>query len=151
MYTNESPVWEPGFLYSMCNPTSPQHRVFVQHEGTCTRGMREQNSHQVKLQLIIIATDNKAHVKKGEAMLTPFILDTKAEEMINLSPGYLLEGCHLGRKEASGKPAVSKRKETSLSHTVAALSRCGPSYYRQVSLWETIKLSASIFAFIYFL
>lgn len=123
----------------------------MQHEGTCTRGMREQNSHQVKLQLIIIATDNKAHVKKGEATLTPFILGTKAKEMIDLSPGYLLEGCHLGRKEASGKPAVSKRKQTSLSHTVAALSRCGSSHYRQVSLWETLKLSASILVLICFL
>lgn len=111
MQTNESPVSEPGFLNSMCNSTSPQHRLFVQHEGTRTRGTREQNSHQVKLQLIIIVTDNKTCDKKGEAMLTPFILDTKAKEMINLSPGYLLEGHHLGKKEAWGKPAVSKRKE----------------------------------------
>lgn len=151
MQTNESPVWEPGFLNSMCNSTSPQHRVFVQHEGTRTRGMQEQNSHQVKLQLIIIATDNNACDKEGEATLTPFILDTKEKEIINLSPGYLLEGCHLGRKETSGKPAVSKRKQTSLSHTVAALSRCGSPYYRQVSLWETLTLSASILALNYFL
>lgn len=151
MQTNESPVSEPGFLRSMCNSTSPQHRVFVQHEGTCTRGMQEQNSHQVKLQLIIIVTDNKACDKEGEATLTPFILDTKAKEMINLSHGYLREGCHLGRKEASGKPAVSKRKETSLSHTAAALSRCGSPHHRQVSLWETLTFSASILALICFL
>lgn len=151
MQTNESSVSEPGFLNSMCNSTSPQHRVFVQHEGTCTRGMQEQNSHQVKLQLIIIVTDNKACDKKGEATLTPFILDTKAKEMINLSHSHLLEGCHLGRKEASGKPAVSKRKETSLSHSVAALSRCGSPHHRQVSLWETLTLSAFILALICFL
>lgn len=151
MQTNESPVSEPGFLNSMCNSTSPQHRLFVQHEGTRTRGTREQNSHQVKLQLIIIVTDNKTCDKKGEAMLTPFILDTKAKEMINLSPGYLLEGHHLGKKEAWGKPAVSKRKETSPSHTTAAFSRCGSSQYRWVSLWETLTLSASILALIYFL
>lgn len=84
-------------------------------------------------------------------MLTPFILDTKAKEMINLSPGYLLEGCHLGKKEALGKPAVSKKKETSLSHTTAALSRCGSPQHRWVSLWETLTLSASILALIYFL
>lgn len=151
MQANESPVSEPGFLKSTCNSTSPPHRVFVQHEGTHTRGMQEQNSHQVKLQLIIIVTDNKACDKKGEATLTPFILDTKAKEMINLSPGYLLEGCHLGRKEASGKPAVSKRKETTLSHTIAALSRCGSPQYKQVSLWETLTISAYILPLIYFL
>lgn len=151
MQTNESPVWEPGFLNSMCNSTPPQHRVFVQHEGTHTRGVREQNSHQVKLQLIIIVTDNTACDKKGEATLTLFTLDTKAKEIINLSPGYLLEGCHLSRKEALGKPAVSKRKETTLSHTAAALSRCRSPHYRQVSLWETLTLSASILTLIYFL
>lgn len=113
--------------------------------------MQEQNSHQVKLQLIIIAPDNKVCDKKGEAKLTPFILDTKEKEMINLSPRYLLEGCHLGRKEAWDKPAVSKRKETSLSHTVAALSRCGSPYYRQLSLREILTLSESILALIYFL
>ena len=79
--------------------------------------MWEQNSHQVKLQLIIIGNNNKACDKRVEAMLTPFIMDTKAKEMINLSPSYLLEGCHLDRKEASGKPAGSERKEMSPSHT----------------------------------
>lgn len=121
----------------------------MQHEGTHTRGVREQNSHQVKLQLIIIVTDNKACDKKGEATLTLFTLDTK--EIINLFPGYLLEGCHLSRKEALGKPAVSKRKGTTLSHTAAALSRCRSPHYRQVSLWETLTLSASILTLIYFL
>lgn len=87
------------------------------HEGTDTRSVWEQNSHQVELQLIIIVTDNKAYDKRVEAMLTPFIMDTKATEKINLSPSYLLEGCHLGRKEVSSKPAGSKRKETSQSHT----------------------------------
>lgn len=89
----------------------------MQHEGKHTRGVWEQNSHQVKLQLIIIVTDNKTGVKRVEAMLTPFTMDTKAKEIINLSPSYFLEGCHLGRKEASGKPAGSERKETSRSHT----------------------------------
>lgn len=89
----------------------------MQHEGKHTRGVWEQNSHQVKLQLIIIVTDNKTGVKRVEAMLTPFTMDTKAKEIINLSPSYLLEGCHLGRKEASGKPAGSESKETSRSHT----------------------------------
>ena len=70
MQTNRSAVSEPGFLNSMGN-TSPWHRVFVQHEGTYTRRAWEQNSHQVKLQLIIIVTDNKAHDKRVKAMLTP--------------------------------------------------------------------------------
>lgn len=89
----------------------------MQDEGTHTRGMWEQNSHHVKLQLIIIVTDNKACDKRVEAMLTPFIMDTKAKEVINLSPSYLLEGCHLVRKEVLGRPAGSKREETSQSHT----------------------------------
>lgn len=131
MQTNRRTIIQPGFLNSMDNFTSPRHKVFTQHEDTHTRGVWEQNSHQVKLQLIIIVTDNKACDKRAEAMLTPFILDTKAKEMINLSPSYLLEGCHLGRKEASGKPAGkpagSERKETSQRHRGAALDRCAES------------------------
>lgn len=126
MQTNRT-VSASGFLNSIDNFASPQHEVFVQHEGTHTRGEWEQNSHQVKLQLIIIVTDNKACDKRVEAMLTPFIMDTKAKEMINLSPSYLLEGCHLGRKEASGKPAGSKRKEASQRHKGAALGKCAES------------------------
>lgn len=82
-----------------------------------TRGGWEQNSRQDKLQLIIIVIDNKDCNKTIEAMLTAFIIATKAKEITSLSPSYLLEGCHLGRKEASGKPAGRKRKETSQTHT----------------------------------
>lgn len=89
----------------------------MQDEGTHTRVVWEQNSHQAKLQLIIIVTDNKACDKTAEAMPTPFITDRKAKEGINLSPSYHLEGCHLGRIKVSGKPAGSERKETSQSHT----------------------------------
>lgn len=80
---------------------------------THTRDVWEQKSPQVKLQLIIIVSDNKASDKSIEAILTLFIMDRKAKEVTDLSPSYLLEGCHLGRKEASGKPSGSKRKETS--------------------------------------
>lgn len=145
-------LYESQASYTACATPLPHNTgslcsMRAHAQGVCeSRIAIRLNYSSLLLQLI-----TRPMSRKEKPCWLPFILDTKAEEMINLSPGYLLEGCHLGRKEASCKPAVSKRKETSLSHTVAALSRCGPSYYRQVSLWETIKLSASIFAFIYFL
>lgn len=90
-------VSEPSFLNSTSNSTMPRPRVSVKHEGTHSgRGVWEQNSHRVKLQLIIIATDNKTRHKRVEAMLTPFIMHTKAKEMNYLSLSHLLKEWHLG-------------------------------------------------------